>query len=166
MYAVINTGGKQYRVEVGQTFRTEKLPGEVGSQVNFDRVLLFSDGQNLQIGCPLVENVIVSGRIVEQGKSQKIIVFKYKRRKRYRRKQGHRQAYTAIRIDRISYPGSEKAEPAPDAVSLSSTEEQHSIEAKTLSSEQSEPVSSTQGSEASAVNLSETKPTGSESSEQ
>ncbi len=101
MYAVINSGGKQYRVEQGNTVRLERLPGDVGSPVSFDRVLLFSDGQNVKIGQPLVEGVMVRGRIVEQDRSKKIIVFKYKRRKRYRRKQGHRQYYTAVKIDSI-----------------------------------------------------------------
>ncbi|HAO20610.1 MAG TPA: 50S ribosomal protein L21 [Desulfobacteraceae bacterium] len=101
MYAVINSGGKQYRVEQGNTVRLERLPGDVGSSVSFDRVLLFSDGQNVKIGQPLVEGVMVRGRIVEQDRSKKIIVFKYKRRKRYRRKQGHRQYYTAVKIDSI-----------------------------------------------------------------
>jgi large subunit ribosomal protein L21 len=101
MYAVINSGGKQYRVEQGNTVRLERLPGDVGSPVSFDRVLLFSDGQNVKIGQPLVEGVMVRGRIVEQDKARKIIVFKYKRRKRYRRKQGHRQYYTAVKIDSI-----------------------------------------------------------------
>jgi len=101
MYAVINSGGKQYRVEQGNTVRLERLPGDVGSSVSFDRVLLFSDGQNVKIGQPLVEGMMVRGRIVEQDRSKKIIVFKYKRRKRYRRKQGHRQYYTAVKIDSI-----------------------------------------------------------------
>lgn len=101
MYAVINSGGKQYRVEQGNTVRLERLPGDVGSPVSFDRVLLFSDGQTVKIGQPLVEGVMVRGRITEQDKAKKVIVFKYKRRKRYHRKQGHRQYYTAVKIDSI-----------------------------------------------------------------
>jgi len=101
MYAVVSTGGKQYKVEEGDILRVEKLPGEVGSPVVFDRVLLFSDGEKLSIGQPAVENVAVQGHIVEQGKAKKIIVFKYKRRKGYRRKQGHRQPFTAVKIDSI-----------------------------------------------------------------
>lgn len=105
MYAVVNTGGKQYKVREGEIFRTEKLPGNVGDPVTFDKILLFSDGENLQIGQPLLDDVEVQGHIVEQDKARKIIVFKYKRRKRYRRKQGHRQPYTAIKIDKIGHPG-------------------------------------------------------------
>ncbi len=101
MYAVINSGGKQYRVQPGQTLRLEKLPGDVGSPVSFDRILLYSNGESLKIGQPVVEGVKVNGRIVEQDRAKKIIVFKYKRRKRYHRKQGHRQYYTAVKIDSI-----------------------------------------------------------------
>ena len=101
MYAVVKTGGKQYRVQEGDVLRVEKLPGDIGAEIAFDDVLLFSDGENLQVGTPNLDNIAVSGRIVEQGKARKILVFKYKRRKRYRRKQGHRQPFTAIKIDSI-----------------------------------------------------------------
>jgi large subunit ribosomal protein L21 len=101
MYAVIATGGKQYRVEEGQTLRVEKMPGAIGSEITFDKVLLLSDGQQFDIGRPLVENAAVRGTIIGQGKAKKIIVYKYKRRKGYRRKQGHRQLFTAVRIDSI-----------------------------------------------------------------
>jgi large subunit ribosomal protein L21 len=105
MYAVVNTGGKQYKVKQGEILRVEKIPGDVGSTVTFDRVLLFSDGKNVDIGQPVLDDVAVEGRIVEQGKAKKIIVFKYKRRKRYRRKKGHRQEFTAVRIDSIKSKG-------------------------------------------------------------
>ena len=98
MYAVVATGGKQYRVQEGEILKVEKILGEVGAPVTFEKVLLVSDGENLTIGNPLVADVTVQGRIVEQGKAKKIIVFKYKRRKRYRRKQGHRQQFTEIRL--------------------------------------------------------------------
>jgi len=101
MYAVIATGGKQYKVEKGETLRVEKLSGEVGDEISFDNVLMFSDGEDVKIGQPAVENVAVRGHIVEQGKTKKILVFKYKRRKRFRKTQGHRQQYTAIKIDSI-----------------------------------------------------------------
>jgi len=101
MYAVVNTGGKQYRVCEGDTFRIEKLAGEVGSPVSFDKVFMITDGEKVSLGNPVLENAKVVGHIVEQGKSKKVIVFKYKRRKRYRRKQGHRQQYTAVKIDSI-----------------------------------------------------------------
>ncbi|MCF8052362.1 MAG: 50S ribosomal protein L21 [Desulfobacterales bacterium] len=101
MYAVVNTGGKQYKVAEGEVFRVEKLAGEVGDPVSFDRVLLFSDGEKVAVGQPALEDAAVKGHIVEQGKAKKVLVFKYKRRKRYRRKQGHRQRFTAVKIDSI-----------------------------------------------------------------
>ena len=101
MYAVIATGGKQYRVGEGDILRVEKIQGEVGESVSFDTVLMFSDGENVKIGQPDLSDVAVRGHIVAQGKSKKVIVFKYKRRKRYRKTQGHRQQYTAIKIDSI-----------------------------------------------------------------
>ncbi len=99
MYAVVSTGGKQYKVRRGDVVRVEKLPGDVGDAVTFDQVLLFNDGESVTIGQPLVEDMAVQGQIVEQGRAKKILVFKYKRRKRFRRMQGHRQSYTAVRID-------------------------------------------------------------------
>jgi large subunit ribosomal protein L21 len=101
MYAVVSTGGKQYKVQKGETLRIEKIVGEVGSKVIFDKVLMVADGENIRVGQPVVENATVQASIIEQDKARKILVFKYKRRKRYRRKQGHRQPYTAIRIDGI-----------------------------------------------------------------
>ncbi len=101
MYAIVDSGGKQYRVKEGDILKVEKLAGEVGDNVSFDKILMFSDDENVNIGTPLLEDVTVNGHIVEQGKAKKIIVFKYKRRKRYRRKQGHRQQFTAVKIDSI-----------------------------------------------------------------
>jgi large subunit ribosomal protein L21 len=101
MYAVVNSGGKQYKVQKGDILRFEKIPGEVGSEVTFGQVLMYSDGENVSIGQPVLDNVAVKGHILEQGRAKKIIVFKYKRRKRYRRKQGHRQQFTAVQIDSI-----------------------------------------------------------------
>ena len=101
MYAVIASGGKQYRVEKDDVLRIEKIPGKVGDAVSFDRVLLFSDEENVSIGQPVLENVTVKGHIVEQDRAKKLIVFKFKRRKRYRRKQGHRQSFTAVKVDAI-----------------------------------------------------------------
>lgn len=101
MYAVVSTGGKQYRVQKGETLRVEKIPGEVGSKVTFDKVLMLADGESIRVGQPLIEKAAVQASIVEQDKAKKILVFKYKRRKRYRRRKGHRQPFTAIRIDGI-----------------------------------------------------------------
>ena len=101
MYAIVDSGGKQYKVEEGEIFRIEKIQGDIGAPVSFDKVLMFSDGETVKAGCPFVENVAVTGHIVEQNKAKKVLVFKFKRRKGYRRKQGHRQTYTAVKIDSI-----------------------------------------------------------------
>ena len=102
MYAIVKTGGKQYKVSQGDILRFEKLDGDVGTPVTFDQVLMIADGDKVTLGQPIVTDAVVSGQIVEQGKAKKILVFKYKRRKGYRRTQGHRQQYTAVRIDSIS----------------------------------------------------------------
>lgn len=116
MYAVVNSGGKQYKVQKGDILRVERMDGQVGDTVDFDRVLMFNDGEEVQIGQPLVEDVKVRGEIVAQDKAKKILVFKYKRRKGYRRTQGHRQPFTAVRIDRIGPDGpSAGSAPAPEA---------------------------------------------------
>jgi len=112
MYAVLNSGGKQYKVQKGEVLKIEKISGDVGSSVTFDRVLMFSDGENVSIGQPVLDSVSVEGHIVEQGKARKIIVFKYKRRKRFRRKNGHRQEFTAVLIDSIKAKGTKAAKVA------------------------------------------------------
>ena len=101
MYAVINTGGKQYRVTPGEQVRVEMLKGEAGDTINFEQVLLTSDGEKILLGQPYLENSKVVGQIVRQGKGKKVVVLKYKRRKTYRRKRGHRQPFTLVRIDAI-----------------------------------------------------------------
>ncbi len=101
MYAVIRTGGKQYLVNQGDFLKVEKLPGNVGDEIVFDDVLLVSDAGELKLGRPRLEGARVKGTIVEQGRGKKIIVFKMKRRKGYRKKQGHRQYYTGVKVDAI-----------------------------------------------------------------
>ena len=100
MYAVIRTGGKQYRVSEGDTLRIEKLPGDVGSSITFGEVLLLG-GDSVKIGKPLISGASVTGTIVAQDRAKKIIVFKMRRRKNYRRKNGHRQWYTEVKITGI-----------------------------------------------------------------
>ncbi|MEM7154185.1 MAG: 50S ribosomal protein L21 [Myxococcota bacterium] len=100
--AIVRTGGKQYRVEPGGVLRVEKLDGDVGGKVEFGEVLLLGSGTEAQIGKPLVEGAKVTGTITAQGRGPKLIVYKFRRRKNYRRKQGHRQAYTEIKIDEIT----------------------------------------------------------------
>ena len=101
MYAVIETGGKQYRVNQGDIIRVEKLTADVGAKVDFDRILLVGEGADVKVGSPIVDGASVSGTVVEHDRHRKIIVFKMKRRKNYRRKQGHRQDYTGVLIDNI-----------------------------------------------------------------
>ena len=101
MYAVIRTGGKQYRVSEGETLRVEKLPGDVGANITFGEVLLLG-GDSVKVGKPLVSGASVTGQIIAQDRAKKIIVFKMRRRKNYRRKNGHRQPYTDVVITGIS----------------------------------------------------------------
>lgn len=102
MYAVIKTGGKQFKVSEGDFLRVEKLDVEPGQTVTFEEVLLVNDGNgNLKVGSPVVQNAKVEAQVIEQGKAKKIVVFKYKKRKNYRKKQGHRQPFTQIKITKI-----------------------------------------------------------------
>ena len=101
MYAVIKTGGKQYRVAEGDTLRVEKLPGEVGSRITFDEVLMVG-GDEVAVGKPTVDGARVEAKILAQDRAKKVVVFKYRRRKGYRRKYGHRQPYTEIQITGVS----------------------------------------------------------------
>ena len=104
MYAVIQTGGKQYRVEPGKTVVVERLAGDAGAKIVFDQVLLVSsgDGANVTVGKPFVSGAKVTGEIVEQGRGDKLVVFKFRRRKNYVRRNGHRQDYTAVKIAAIN----------------------------------------------------------------
>jgi large subunit ribosomal protein L21 len=97
-YAIIRTGGKQYRVEPGDVIRVESLPGDVGSDVQFPEVLLRSTAEGVVLGAPLLEGAAVAGKIVGQGKARKILVYKKKRRKNYRRRAGHRQLVTTVQV--------------------------------------------------------------------
>ena len=103
MYAVIQTGGKQYRAEPGQTLWVEKLAGNAGDTITFDQVLLVADGEGkVSVGKPTVAGAKVTASIVEQGLGEKLVVFKFRRRKNYVRKTGHRQELTAVKIDSIA----------------------------------------------------------------
>lgn len=101
MYAIVETGGKQYRVQRGQIIDVERLPVEVGQQVELDKVLLVADDGKVTVGQPTVEGAKVRATVLRHDKARKIIVFKYKPKKRYRRKTGHRQHFTRLRIDEI-----------------------------------------------------------------
>ena len=101
MYAIIKTGGKQYRVREGATIFVEKLKREVDAAVVFDEVLAVGSEGNLKIGTPVVEGAKVTGKVIAQGKEKKILVFKYKAKSNYRRRQGHRQPFTKVVIEKI-----------------------------------------------------------------
>ena len=98
MYAVIETGGKQYKVQEGDVITVEKLKAEAGDTITFDKVLLMSDGKEVKVGTPYLAEA-VTGSVVENGKGKKVIIFKYKAKKDYRKKQGHRQPYTMVKIE-------------------------------------------------------------------
>ena len=103
MYAVFQTGGKQFRAEPGTRLRIPTLDAEPGESVTFDQVLLAGDGdETVQVGTPVVEGASVKAEVIRHGRGKKVIVFKRKRRKGYRRKQGHRQDFTEIRIDEVA----------------------------------------------------------------
>ena len=102
MHAVIKTGGKQYRVAAGDKLNVESLPGDVGAEVQFDQVLMVSDGDDVTVGAPLVEGAKVTAKVVEHGRGEKIRIIKFKRRKHYRRTYGHRQNYTRVEITDVS----------------------------------------------------------------
>ena len=101
MFAVLNTGGKQYKVSQGDLIEVEKLESDVGDKVTLSQVLMIGEGEKVEVGSPYVSNCKVTGEVVEQGKGAKIIIFKKKRRKNYRRKNGHRQLFTQLKITEI-----------------------------------------------------------------
>jgi len=102
MYAVIATGGKQYRVQPGETIQIEKIETEAGKTVEFGDVLMVADGENVKIGRPTVAGAKVTAEVASSGRGEKLIVYKYRRRKGYRRKTGHRQPFTAVKITAIN----------------------------------------------------------------
>jgi len=102
MYAVIKTGGKQYRVAPGEKLKIEQIPADIGSEIVLDQVLMITDGEQVAIGAPLVAGAQVKATVLGQGRGVKIHIFKMRRRKHYRKSQGHRQNYTEIRIDNIA----------------------------------------------------------------
>ena len=101
MYAVVETGGKQYKAQVGETIDVERLDANVGEAVELDRVLMVAGEEGVRVGYPVLDDVKVSATVVEHGRKRKVIVFKYRAKQRYRRKAGHRQSYTRLRIDEI-----------------------------------------------------------------
>ena len=102
MYAIIRLGGHQYRAEPGKTIRIQSMDAEPGATVRFEEVLLGADGDSIKVGAPVLSGAAVTAEVVRHGKGEKIIIFKHKRRKNYRRKQGHRQRFTEVRVSEIN----------------------------------------------------------------
>ena len=102
MYAVIKTGGKQYRVAAGEKIKVEQIPAEVGAEVTLDQVLMVGEGESVKVGAPLVAGATVKCTVVSHGRHDKVKIFKMRRRKHYQKRQGHRQNYTELRIDTIA----------------------------------------------------------------
>ena len=127
MYAVIETGGKQYRVQQGDVISVEKLGVEAGDKVTFDKVLVVNDGEAVSVGTPCVEGATVGATVVENGKGKKVIIFKYKAKKDYRKKQGHRQPYTMVKIESL---GGEAPKAAAKAEATEDTEKKVSASMK------------------------------------
>lgn len=110
MYTIVESGGRQYRAEAGHNIVVEKLPYEVGQQIELNNILLLADEDGVQIGQPTVAGVSVKATVVDQFRGKKILVFKYKPKNRYRRRQGHRQSYTRLRVDEIVLAGLDEEE--------------------------------------------------------
>ncbi|HEX5125202.1 MAG TPA: 50S ribosomal protein L21 [Rhodocyclaceae bacterium] len=102
MYAVIKTGGKQYRVAAGEKLKIEQIPADVGAEITLDQVLMVGEGESVKIGAPLISGATVKATVLSQGRHDKVSIFKMRRRKHYQKHQGHRQNYTEIRVDAIS----------------------------------------------------------------
>ncbi len=121
MYAVIKTGGKQYKVSQGDTIRVEKLTAAEGDAISFEEVLLIADGGNIQVGTPLIEGTSVAANVVKHGRGKKIEIIKFKRRKHHRKQAGHRQDYTEVEITAIGGKAASKPKPAPKAKAAADT---------------------------------------------
>ena len=126
MYAIIETGGKQYRVQQGDVITVEKLDAKEGDKVVFDKVLVLGEGQDLQIGSPYVGSV-VEGKILENGKGKKVIVYKYKAKKDYRKKQGHRQPFSKVEITALGGAAPKKEEAAKEEPAAEANEEKAAV---------------------------------------
>ena len=134
MYAIIETGGKQYKVQNGDQIRVEKLDAEIGSTVVFDKVLAAGEGSDIKVGTPYLDGLTVEADVVESGKGDKVIIFKYKAKKDYRKKQGHRQPYTLLEITSVAGVKAEPKkveEPAEEAVEEAVEEAAEEVAAET-----------------------------------
>ena len=138
MYAVIEACGKQYKVTKGDVVFFEKLDVEEGKKVTFDKVVLLSEEGKVEVGAPYVNGIKVEGKVVAHGKGKKIIVFKYKAKKNYRRKQGHRQPYTKVEITAIKLPTAKKEAVAEEKVAETTTKKTATKKTTTAKTEKAE----------------------------
>ena len=138
MYAVIEACGKQYKVTKGDIVFFEKLDVEEGKKVTFDKVVLLSEEGKVEVGAPYVKGIKVEGKVVAHGKGKKIIVFKYKAKKNYRRKQGHRQPYTKVEITAIKLPTAKKEAVAEEKVAETTTKKTATKKTTTAKTEKAE----------------------------
>ncbi|MYB22271.1 MAG: 50S ribosomal protein L21 [Chloroflexi bacterium] len=153
MYAVIRSGGKQYRVSPGQRLKLERFDGEAGDRVTFSDVLLVSGGGEVAVGAPTVESASVTGEIVEQGRGRKIRVFKYKNKTRYRRLRGHRQLHTDVRVDEVSLGDQTWTAPVAEAPAATAAEEVE--EAVSLDESTDEPIAEVEEDDAPEASVDE-----------
>jgi len=128
MYAVVATGGKQYRVEAGNMLEVELLPGEIGASVTFDRVLMIGDGEQVTVGTPIVPGATVSATVMSHARGPKLVIFKFKQKVKYRRRTGHRQHLTQVRIDAIHPTAVTKSTAKPKAAAHAAPAEQAPVE--------------------------------------
>lgn len=153
VYAVIRSGGKQYRVSPGQRLKLERFDGEAGDRVTFSDILLVSGGGEVAVGAPTVESASVTGEIVEQGRGRKIRVFKYKNKTRYRRLRGHRQLHTAVRVDEVSLGDQTWTAPVAEAPAATAAEEVE--EAVSLDESTDEPIAEVEEDDAPEASVDE-----------
>lgn len=153
VYAVIRSGGKQYRVSPGQRLKLERFDGEAGDRVTFSDVLLVSGGGEVAVGAPTVESASVTGEIVEQGRGRKIRVFKYKNKTRYRRLRGHRQLHTDVRVDEVSLGDQTWTAPVAEAPAATAAEEVE--EAVSLDESTDEPIAEVEEDDAPEASVDE-----------
>lgn len=138
MYAIIETGGKQYKVQNGDQLRVEKLSAEAGNTVVFDKVLACGEGSDIKVGTPYLEGLTVEGEVVESGKGDKVIIFKYKAKKDYRKKQGHRQPYTLVEITSVAGVKAEPKKEEPAEAPVEEAAEAPAAEAAEVAEEAAE----------------------------
>ena len=138
MYAIIETGGKQYKVQNGDQVKVEKLNAEAGNTVVFDKVLACGEGSDIKVGTPYLEGLTVEGEVVESGKGDKVIIFKYKAKKDYRKKQGHRQPYTLVEITSVAGVKAEPKKEEPAEAPVEEAAEAPAVEAAEVAEEAAE----------------------------